>query len=141
AEERDGLREAVRRGVVGAICSDHQPHEADAKINPFPLTEPGISALETLLPLTLELVHAKVLGALDAVARLTLGPARIAGIDAGRIAPGNAANLVLVDPDARWALRAEDLRSAGRNTPFDGRAFRGRVVRTLHRGTSVYVAD
>src|SRR3546814_6211402 len=50
AEDRDALRQAVADGVNGALCSDHPPHEADAKNNPFPMTEPGISALETLLP-------------------------------------------------------------------------------------------
>jgi dihydroorotase len=138
-EDRDALRQAVADGVIGAICSDHQPHEADAKINPFPMTEPGISALETLLPLTLALVHEGVLSALDAAARLTLGPARIAGIDAGRIAVGAAADLVLVDPALAWTLRADYLRSAGHHTPFDGRSFSGCATTTLYRGETVFV--
>ncbi|HET8881574.1 MAG TPA: dihydroorotase [Solimonas sp.] len=138
-EDRDALRQAVADGVIGAICSDHQPHEADAKINPFPMTEPGISALETLLPLTLALVHDGVLSALDAAARLTLGPARIAGIDAGRLAVGAAADLVLVDPAQAWTLRADYLRSAGRHTPFDGCAFTGCATTTLYRGEPVFV--
>lgn len=136
--DRDALRKAVARGVIGAICSDHQPHEADAKINPFPMTEPGISAMETLLPLTLALVHEGVLNPLQAVARLTRGPALVAGLDSGRLRRGDVAHLTLVDPDARWTLRAEHLRSAGRNTPFLGRAFRGRVVRTVHEGITVF---
>lgn len=139
--DREALRKAVARGVVAAICSDHQPHEADAKINPFPMTEPGISALETLLPLTLALVHERVLTPLQAAARLTLGPARIAGIEGGRLHAGDVAHLTLVDPDAEWTLRAEHLRSAGRNTPFLGQRFRGRVVRTLHEGVTVHVAS
>lgn len=138
AADRDALRQAVADGVIGAICSDHQPHERDAKINPFPLTEPGISALETLLPLTLALVQEGRLAPLAAAARLTLGPARIAGIEAGAIAAGRPADLVLVDPEQRWTLRADHLRSAGRNTPFDGRALRGRAVRTFFRGVEVF---
>jgi len=138
AADRDALRAAVADGTISAICSDHQPHEADAKINPFPMTEPGISALETLLPLTLALVHEGVLTPLAAAERLTLGPARIAGVDAGRIEAGASADLVLVEPDARWTLRAEQMLSAGRNTPFDGRALRGRVTHTFHRGLEVY---
>ncbi|WP_084197235.1 dihydroorotase [Solimonas soli] len=138
AADRDALRAAVADGTIGAICSDHQPHEADAKINPFPMTEPGISALETLLPLTLALVHEGVLTPLAAAERLSLGPARIAGLDAGRIEPGLGADLVLVDAETPWTLRADQLRSAGRNTPFDGRALRGRVMRTIHRGHEVF---
>jgi dihydroorotase len=137
-EDRDGLREAVKQGVIGAICSDHQPHEADAKINPFPLTEPGISALETLLPLTLKLVQEKLLGPLDAVARLTLGPAQIAGLAAGTLATGSAANLTLLDPAQHWTLRAKNLLSAGHNTPFDGHKFSGRVLHTFFEGQEVF---
>lgn len=140
AADRDALRAAVAGGVIGAVCSDHQPHEADAKINPFPLTEPGISGLETLLPLTLALVDDGLLAPLDAVARLTSGPAAIAGIAAGRVEPGQAAQLALVDPDAEWTLRSEQLLSRGRNTPFDGRRLRGRVLRTFHAGIEVYAA-
>lgn len=137
-EDRDGLREAVKRGIIGAICSDHQPHEADAKINPFPLTEPGISALETLLPLTLQLVHEKVLKPLDAVARLTHGPAQIVGIDSGHLGIGHDAHLILVDPAQRWTLRAAQMLSAGHNTPFDGHRFQGRVRQTFFAGQSVH---
>lgn len=138
AADRDALRAAVKNGVIGAICSDHQPHEADAKTNPFPLTEPGISALETLLPLTLRLVHEKLLKPLDAVARLTHGPAQIAGLDQGRLAPGATANLTLVNPEVKWTLHSQDLRSAGRNTPFENQPFRGRVAQTWFEGKKVF---
>lgn len=138
AEDRDALRQAVADGVINAICSDHQPHEADAKINPFPMTEPGISALETLLPLTLALVHENVLTPLSAAARLSLGPARIAGLDAGTLTVGSAADLVLVDPQHAWTLRADHLRSAGHHTPFDGRSFKGCATMTIYRGEPVF---
>lgn len=141
ADDRDALRAAVASGVIGAICSDHQPHEADAKINPLPLTEPGISGLETLLPLTLELVHDGVLAPLAMSARLCATPATIAGVDAGALTVGRRADLALVDPGRPWTLRAERLRSAGRNTPFDGRALRGCVVRTIFDGREVYSAS
>lgn len=140
AADRDGLREAVRKGVVSALCSDHQPHEADAKINPFPLTEPGLSALETLLPLTLALVHERVLTPVQAAARLTLGPAQVLGLEPPVLRAGSVAHLTLIDAERRWTLRAAELRSAGRCTPFDGREFRGRAVLTLHRGIEVFRA-
>jgi dihydroorotase len=138
ARDRDALRAAVRKGSIGAICSDHQPHEADAKVNPLPLTEPGISALETLLPLALTLVHEKVLTPLAAVERLTLGPARVLGLAAGRLAAGAPAHMTLVDPRERWTLSAGLLRSAGTHTPFDGTEFSGRAVRTFHAGRTVF---
>ena len=140
AEDRDGLREAVRRGVIGAICSDHQPHEIDAKTNPFPQTEPGISGLESLLPLALRFAAESGMAPLDLVARLSSGPAAVIDAEAGSLSPGHPADLLLVDSQARWRLQAAALRSAGRNTPFDGSEMHGRVVRTLVRGQTVFSA-
>lgn len=138
AEDRDALRDAVRRGVIGSLCSDHQPHELDAKTNPFPQTEPGISGLETLLPLALRLATETAMAPLDLVARLTTGPAAVIDSDTGSLTPGKAADLLLVDPQARWRLQASALRSAGRNTPFEGSEMHGRVVRTIVRGDTVF---
>jgi dihydroorotase len=129
AADRQALREAVAAGVIGAICSDHQPHEADAKINPFPLTEPGISALETLLPLGLQLVREGLLNPLQLAARLSAGPAAVLGLQRGSLATGAPADLVLVDPAAAWRLEPAALLSRGRNTPFAGVAFTGRACR------------
>lgn len=139
-EDRAALRAGVARGVIGAICSDHQPHEADAKINPFPLTEPGISGLETLLPLGLQLVEDSVLTPLQLAARLTSGPAGVLGVAAGSLAVGATANLVLVDPRRPFELRADTLLSTGRNTPFLGRRLPGRACLTVHAGKIAYRA-
>jgi dihydroorotase len=130
AQDRDALRGAVRNGRIGSICSDHQPHEADAKINPLPMTEPGISTLETLLPLVLRLVGEGLLSPLQAAERLSLGPATVLGLDAGSLRSGAPADLVLLDPACDWLLEPEALRSRGRNTPFVGLRFTGRAVRT-----------
>ena len=140
AQDRDALREGVRSGVIGAICSDHQPHEADAKINPFPLTEPGISGLETLLPLGLMLVDQGVLDPMQLVQRLSTGPAEVLGIRQGSLAVGRRANLVLVDPQYQQRLEPEGFLSAGKNSPFGGWALPGRVHRTYHDGHAVFVA-
>lgn len=135
--DRDGLREAVANGTISAICSDHQPHEPNAKINPFAMTTPGISALETLLPLGLRLVREGVLQPLDLAARLASGPAAILGLDSGRIAVDAPADLCLVDPEIHWRLDPEAMLSAGRNTPFGGWDFVGRAVCTILGGRVV----
>lgn len=127
--DRQALREAVRAGLIESICSDHQPHEADAKINPFPLTEPGISALETLLPLTLRLVEEGLLSPLQAAQRLGAGPAAVLGVPGGSLAVGQPADVALIDPEPSFTLTPERLRSRGRNTPFAGWRLRGQVVR------------
>lgn len=131
ADDRDALRGALAKGVIGSICSDHQPHEADAKVNPFPLTEPGISGLETLLPLALRLVEAGVLSPLQCAARLSAGPAAVLRMPAPRIAVGEVAKLTLLDPIVHWTLVTEAMQSRGRNTPFAGQSFHGRAVRTF----------
>ena len=139
--DRDGLREALARGGVTALCSDHQPHQPDAKAAPFALTEPGISALETLLPLTLRLVDEGVLTLSQAVARLTSEPAAILGLPGGTLAPGAPADITLFDPTARWRLEESTMASRGRNTPFLGWEFSGRVSHTLVGGRVVYKAQ
>jgi dihydroorotase len=132
--DREGLREAVARGEIAAICSDHQPHESDSKLGPFAETRPGISALETLLPLTLRLVEEGVLSLPEALARVTSGPATILGLGGGRLAPGSAADFVLFDPDGLTELTPETWLSAGTNSPFLGWTFSGRVTETWVAG-------
>jgi dihydroorotase len=136
--DREALRKALKSGVVSAIVSDHQPHEPDAKLAPFAQSEPGISALETLLPLTLQLVDQKALELTEAVALLTCRPAGILGVEAGRLGVGDTADVCLFDPEARWRLTADRIVSRGRNTPFLDREFRGRVTHTLVGGKVVF---
>lgn len=136
--DRDALREALRLGVVSAICSDHQPHELDAKLAPFSDSAPGISALETLLPLTLKLVDEEVLALNDAIALLTYKPAAIIGVETGHLDIGATADVCIFDPNAAWTLGVENIVSRGHNTPFLGWEFRGRVTHTLVGGEVVY---
>ncbi|AFL75188.1 dihydroorotase [Thiocystis violascens] len=136
--DRDALRAALARGDLAAICSDHQPHDADAKLAPFPETAPGISTLETLLPLALRLVAEGVLDLSGAIARLTVGPAAILGRNLGRLAPGDPADLCVFDPGETWIPTAETLVSRGHHSPFLGQKMRGRVVWTLLGGRVVF---
>ncbi|MBK5963987.1 dihydroorotase [Thiocystis minor] len=136
--DRDALRAALARGDLAAICSDHQPHDADAKLAPFPETAPGISSLETLLPLALRLVAEGVLDLSGAIERLTAGPAAILGRNLGRLAPGDPADLCVFDPGEIWIPTAETLVSRGHHSPFLGQEMRGRVVWTLLGGRVVF---
>lgn len=141
ARDRDALREGLADGTIDAICSDHQPHELDAKLAPFQQTEPGISALETLLPLTLRLVEEKVLSLPEALRKITSNPARIIGSDAGQIAVGAPADLVLFNPDTLWEVDLNKLYSAGKNSPFAGWSFNGAVQHTLLAGNTIFQRD
>lgn len=131
--DREGLRQAVKSGVIGAIASHHQPHEADAKLAPFAATEPGISSVELLLPLAMSLVEDGLLDLPTLLARLTAGPARALRLPAGRVAVGAPADLVLFDPKDRTQA-GEAWHSRGRNCPFIGDSLPGRVRYTFMDG-------
>ena len=131
--DRDGLREAVKAGVIQAISSHHQPHERDAKQAPFGATEPGISSVELLLPLALTLVEEGLLGLPMLLARLTAGPARALRLPAGEVKVGGPADLVLFDPAAS-TLAGERWHSRGENSPFLGHCLPGKVRYTLADG-------
>ena len=136
--DKDRLREAVASGQIQAICSDHQPHERDAKLAAFSDAEPGISGLETLLPLGLKLVDEGVMDLNTLVASLSSGPASLLGIKAGTLGPGNRADICVFDPDVEWLLDNTKLLSKGHNTPFKHWPLKGRVTSTLHAGRIVY---
>lgn len=135
------LQHALQSGNITAICSDHQPHDADAKLAPFSETEPGISAVETLLPLTLRLVDDGLLTPIEAIARLTQHPSEILGLDKGHLAEGAVADICIYDPEQHWTVDAHSLLSKGKNTPLDGWELKGRVTYTLLNGKTVYTLN
>ena len=138
-DDRDALRVAVAAGVIGALCSDHQPHEPDAKLQVFPATEPGMATLETVLPLGLRLVYTGALTLPELIARLTIGPARILGLESGQLGVGAVADLCIFDPERSWTVDETNWHSAGRNTPYWGEAMLGRVTWMLIGGRVVEV--
>jgi dihydroorotase len=138
ARDRDALREGLADGTLEAMCSDHAPVDDDGKLLPFAESEPGVTALELLLPLALKWGAAMKLPMVRTLAAVTCGPARILGSDAGRLAAGLAADLCLFDPDALVRVSADTLKSQGRNTPFLGIELPGRVRYTLVGGRVVY---
>ncbi|KPK11309.1 MAG: dihydroorotase [Acidithiobacillales bacterium SG8_45] len=139
--DRDGLRKALKDGVISVVCSDHQPHESDAKLAPFIESEPGVSGLETLLPLTLRLVDDGLIDLTQAIAALTSEPADIIGVDTGNLAIGSTADICIFDPEARWKLDTSNMISRGHNSPFGGWEFKGKVTHTLVGGVLVYEAE
>ena len=139
--DRDALRTGISHNILSAICSDHQPHEVDAKQAPFPSTEPGISALETLLPLTLRLVNDGLLNLNTAISKLTCEPAKILGLNKGTLSQNTCADICIINPATEWTLDAAMLRSHGKNTPFHGWNFSGKVSHTLIDGKIIYSAN
>jgi len=136
--DRQALREGVVDGTIDCLCSDHQPHEIDAKLCPFPSAEPGISSLDTLLPLALRLAEEGLMTLPEVISRLTINPAKLLGISAGNLTNGHCADICIIDPDAHYLCLGKDFISRGKNTPFDGWDFNGRVITTISAGKVVY---
>lgn len=136
--DRDALRRALADGVVDVIASDHAPHGLIDKAVEFDQAACGILGLQTMVPVTLALVHAGALSASRWVATLTTGPARLLGLSYGTLRPGVEADITLLDPRERWTLAEGDICSKSHNSPFLGREFQGRIRATLVGGHPVY---
>lgn len=136
--DRDALRAGLADGTIDAICSDHAPVDDDSKQLPFAEAEPGATGLELLLPLTLKWAQEAKVPLATALSRITSDPARLLGVDGGRINAGAGADLCIFDPAAMWTVERGALRSQGKNTPFLGLELAGKVRYTLVRGEVVF---
>jgi dihydroorotase len=137
-DERQGLINAVKMGLVDAIVSAHDPQPPEEKRLPFGEASFGAAGLETALSAMLSLVHDGPLDLLDALKPLTCGPADILGLPQGRLAKGAPADIILFDPDKPWVCEREALLSRSTNSPFDGRRLQGRVLKTFVSGRQVF---
>jgi dihydroorotase len=134
-EDQRALQEALKTGVIDLIASDHAPHGCVDKEVEFELAANGILGLQTTVPLMLGLVESGVLSLSRMVEALTLAPARLLGLkEFGTLRVGFPADLNILDLDAVWTLNREDLASISENTPFLGRKFKGKVVKTMVGG-------
>ncbi len=139
--DRDALRQGIIDGIITAICSDHQPHEADAKLAPFAETEPGMSTMDTFLPLILKLATDNIIPLKTLINCCTNNPAGIIGKTSGNLSPGAAADIAILDPEAEWVYNIGDGLSRGKNSPFNGWLFTGRASHTLLAGQLYYQRD
>jgi len=136
--DKNALRQGLASGTLDAICSDHQPHDMDAKLGAFPETEPGISSLETLLPLMLRLVAQQKITLPQGIAALSTNPARILRLNSGALTPGFNADICVFNPELSWQIDADSWQSQGLNTPFWGQTMTGKVTHTLQAGKLIY---
>jgi dihydroorotase len=136
--DKERLQEALRDGVITAISSHHQPLDNDEKLGPFAETTPGISGLETLFLLTMKLVDDGKINLTEAIASLTINPARILGVTAGDISEGNRADICIFNPNSSHTFNNNAIISAGKNSPFDGWTFNHQIYCTLFHGKVVY---
>jgi dihydroorotase len=141
AGDVQALRQALADGDIDCIATDHAPHSAVEKDVEFDHAAFGMIGLETALPLVFDLVRDQVIDLVRAIALLTIGPARIFGLDgagAGTLRTAAPADIAVIDPDLDWIVDGAALRSRSRNTPFLGRAMRGGAVLTLMGGRPTF---
>jgi dihydroorotase len=132
------LINGLKDGTLDAIATDHAPHLIEEKKVEFGLAAAGMVGFETALALVSTfLIHRKLLTPLQAVAKLTIGPAQILKLNKGTLKPGADADLVIVDPKREWTVDASKLASRSKNTPFDGFKLTGKVLHTIVGGKIV----
>ena len=140
-EDRDALLGGLADGTVDAIATDHAPHHPASKDVEFDRAPFGILGFETAIALALsELVHTKRISLMRMVELFTTGPARVLGKNGKTtcIVEGAPGDITIFSPEREWTYLASESPSRSRNTPFDGRKFRGGPVATIVFGKIVY---
>lgn len=133
------LKEGLRDGIMDVISTDHAPHSAEEKAKSMAQAPFGIVGEETAFALTVtELVEQGYLTKMQLVEKMSYNPARILGIEKGRLEPGKAADIVIADFDETYTIDTSTFVSKGKNTPFNGKQVKGRVYQTLVDGKIVY---
>ncbi|MBF0463369.1 MAG: dihydroorotase [Magnetococcales bacterium] len=138
AMDRAALLEGLAQGIITVIATDHAPHDEESKRVEFCRAANGVVGLETLLPVSLELVRDGVLSLSHCIAAMSCNPARLLGLPLGTLGVGQAADVVLFDLEESWTVDARRLHSKSKNTCFHGRRVKGRVKQTLVAGKVVY---
>jgi dihydroorotase len=138
-EDLLAIQKGLKDGTIDVIASDHAPHSPLEKEVEFDQAAMGIIGLETALPLTLNLVHRKLLTLPEAIAKLTEGPARVLKLkDYGKIEKSLPANLTLIDPDLEFQVDVHSFRSKSSNSPFQGWKLKGMALLTMVEGRPVF---
>ncbi len=137
--DRAAVREGMRDGTLDVIATDHAPHHYDEKEQAFEDAPFGIVGLETALGLMLtELVEGRIVNLPTLVERMSCAPARAFSLPGGTLAPGSPADITIFHPEEEWTVNPSEFLSMSRNTPFAGWKLRGRPVRTLVGGRTVW---
>ncbi len=138
-EDRQAIIEGIKDGTLDIIATDHAPHSKEEKERELTKAPSGILGLETALALGIgELVEKAGMPLMDLLVRMSYGPAKLYGLDAGYVKEGGPADLVLFDPNELW--KVEGFASKSQNSPFLGKTMLGRVKMTICRGKIIYQA-
>jgi dihydroorotase len=137
-DDRRALVEGVADGTIDVIVSGHDPQSADTKRLPFAEAEFGAIGLETMFAAALGLHHNDHVPLPRLIEAMAVAPARILGLETGRLAPGAPADFAIADPHLSWTVEDHTLRSRSKNSPYEHRTLEGRVIETVVAGRTVY---
>lgn len=137
-DDRKAMVDALARGEIDIIVSSHDPQDVDTKRLPFADAADGAIGLETMLAAALRLHHSGEVPLMRLIDALSTRPAKIFGLDAGTLAPGARADIVLIDTDEPWLATKDRFVSRSKNTPFEDARFTGRAVSTYVAGKRVH---
>jgi len=142
-EDVEALIKGLRDGVVDAIATDHAPHTPGDKICGLELAAFGISGFETAFACLMSLVHKGEISLAMLLSKLTFEPAKVVGRNGelGTLKAGTSANITILDPDREWIVDSRNFASKGKNTPYDGYQFKGKVMATVANGKIVHIDD
>jgi dihydroorotase len=137
-DDRTAMVQALAAGDIDVIVSSHDPQDADTKRHPFAEAADGAIGLETLLAAALRLHHNGEIGLMPLLRAMTINPAKLLGLPAGRLEKGAPADLILVDLGLPWVVDKAQIRARSKNSPFDESKMQGRVLHTMVAGKTVY---
>jgi dihydroorotase len=140
-DDRQALVAGLNDGTIDVVVSSHDPQSADTKRLPFAEAEFGATGLETLFSAALSLCHQGHVSLDRLIDALSGAPARLLGLEAGRLVPGASADFALADLEATWTVEDHVLRSRSKNSPFEHRTLEGRILETVVAGRTVYAYD
>jgi len=142
-EDVEALIEGLKDGVIDAIATDHAPHSLADKNCGLELAAFGISGFETAFGCLMSLVHQGEISLTRMISKLTCEPAKVIGRNGelGTLKVGAPANITILDPDREWIVNSRNFASKGKNTPYDGYKFKGKVMATIVSGRIVYIDD
>jgi dihydroorotase len=139
--DQAAISAGLKDGTIDAICSDHTPVDDDGKLAPFAEAEIGASGLELLLTLTLKWANQEKISLIQALGLISASSAKILGIPAGQLSVNSDADICVFDPSLYWKVEAGNLKSQGKNSPFNGLELAGKVKYTIVNGQLVYQAQ
>ena len=137
-DDRKSLVKGIKENLIDVIVSDHIPEDEESKRLPFAQAATGAIGIETLLPLALEMHHNDSLPLTKIIETLTINPSKILQINKGTLKKGSDGDICIIDLDAPWVVKAENLKSKSKNTAIEGRKLQGKVLMTFLNGELVF---